>query len=152
METIIIVSAVSASISLPPLLKKIEYKIKKNHYRRQLKNAFKKNDKEKIKKYILKMKDQIPGKLEPLLYEIHKKNKNINLYNLLSLKEDFTLINELYTNEKTILNEIDKKLDEKLKKIQRNKNEVRIRQEKLDQKMSEKSKKMEKNKKIVRRI
>ena len=153
MEILIISSVVSSAITLPKVLKKIEYKIQKNFYKRQLKKAFKENNKENIKKFILKLKDKYPGKLEPILYEIHKKNKNINLYNLLSLQEDFTLLNNLYTNEKTIINEIDKKLEEKLKRIERNKNEVRIREDKFQQKMAEKSKKMDRNnKKKIRRI
>jgi energy-converting hydrogenase Eha subunit H len=82
-----------------------------------------------------------------------KKIPTLNEYNVISLIDNFVLINEIFTSETSMKNEIDKKLEEKLKKIEKQKIEVKIRNDRLKHQLALKQEKVKKNqKKLVRRI
>jgi len=137
--------------------KKIFYKKKKNKLKKKLKQAFENNDKQQIRKYITKIQDfdkkNNTQKLKKYLIKIIKDIPELNEYNTLNLMNDFSSINDLYTSELHIKSKIDILLEEKLKKIESKNKEVKIRSDKLTQKIAMKGKKMEKNTpKKVRRI
>lgn len=140
-ETIILVSFLAGSLvckNLKQLTKKCLYKNEKRRLKKNLIKSFENKNKKEIKNSVQKLKDfdkkKRTNKCEKYLYEIVETDENINEYNVMNLLKDFSLINELYTNENTMKNKMDKMLEEKLKKMNHEKNLIKIRQDKLNQK------------------
>ena len=155
-EVIILFSG-AVMLGFEKVRRAVSYKNEKLRLKRNLIKSFEENNKDNIKKYIEKLKDfdkrKQTNKLEKYLYKVIKKIPTLNEYNVISLIDNFVLINEIFTSETSMKNEIDKKLEEKLKKIEKQKIEVKIRNDRLKHQLALKQEKIKKNeKKLVRRI
>ena len=155
MEAIIIGGSAGLYL-IKELVKYLKYKKTKKKYKKKLYMAFGNNNKLMIKKYIRHLKDfdrkNKTEKTSKYLQHIADNLEYLNEDNVLSLQNDFYMIE--YINESKDINKtrLEKHLDKKIKQLEQKNTEVKIREDMISQKMAIKAQKMKRKNKPIRRI
>jgi len=152
METAIVAVIIGVgTLASREIGKVMKYKKNKQSIKKNLLKAFKNKNKYKIKKYILYTKDfdkrNNTMKLDKYLNKVINIDKKLNEENVLSLSEDFTMIDRLYENKQVLQNRIENKLDAKLDMLEKKRQETILRNNQNQQRLRLKHKKMNKGKK-----
>tara|TARA_R110002096_G_scaffold154522_5_gene318685 strand:- start:1280 stop:1771 length:492 start_codon:yes stop_codon:yes gene_type:complete len=130
--------------------KTMKYKREKNRIKKNLILAFTTKNKNKIKKYIGYIQDfdvkYNTNKAKKYLDKIVRNNKELNEENVLSLLEDYCMIDRLYDHVGVINNQIENRINIKLAKVEKRHKEVILRNNMTAHKRAMKASKMKQNK------
>jgi hypothetical protein len=132
------------------IIKKLRFNKEKRKLKKKLIRSIQENDKNNIKKYVIKLKDfdkrYNKRKLLKYLEVCVRKINGLNEENIFSLINDFSFIDMIYKNEEEELNiDIHNNLNKKLRELEKKRKEILIRSNQLQAKSLYKSNKMEKN-------
>ncbi len=132
--------------------KKIKYIKQKRKLKKKLIKSIQENDKNDIKKYVIKLKDfdKKYNKRKLLKYLDYSCRiiNGLKEENVFSLLHDFNFLDMLYESEEEELNiNIHYNLNEKLRELEKKRKEILIRNNQVQARVMFKSKKMEKNQK-----
>jgi hypothetical protein len=137
-------------IVVDKIIKKIRYNKEKRKLKKKLIKSIQENDKNKIKKYVIKLKDfDTRFNKKKLLKYLELSNRNINglnQENIYSLLNDFSFLDMIYESEEDEINiDNSNNLNEKLKELEKKRKEILIRNNQLQAKALFKNNKMLKN-------
>ena len=131
-------------------LRFVKYKKEKNKIKRNLIMAFNHKNKNNIKKYIGYIKDfdkkYQTEKAQKYLDKIIRHNRKLNEENVLSLLQDYTMIDNIYDTKILLEHMLDKRMDNKLDMMERMRKETILRQNQNKHRLAIKQQKMNKNK------
>lgn len=132
--------------------KKIKYNIIKRNLKKKIIKSIRENDKNNIKKYVIKLKDfdkkYNKRKLLSCLEYCIKNINGLKEENVYSLISDFNFLDMIYENEDEELNiNIHNNLNERLKELEKKRKEILLRNNQIQARNIFKNKKMDKNQK-----
>ena len=130
--------------------KKIKYNIIKRNLKKKIIKSIRENDKNNIKKYVIKLKDfdkkYNKRKLLSCLEYCIKTINGLKEENVYSLISDFNFLDMIYENEDEELNiNIHNNLNERLKELEKKRKEILLRNNQIQARNIFKNKKMDKN-------
>lgn len=141
MESIVIGIIVGSYIVSKKIKSVIKYNTRKRLLKKRLIKSFKERNKNLIKKSIFELKEFDEKKLKKYLFNIVVDDDKLNEENVMSLAEDFSMIDNIEENRILVQSRLENHLDDKLDLMERRRQEIIMRKNQMRAKSNLKAKK-----------